>query len=102
MVGNIYFTAGEKSFEVVDISDDHSRWFLWTERSRRFTSRIKIDANNLIWVCEAMKQASRGIGVSVGDGGGKLRHTSTESYRISTCMVVLSGSKQCLVIGNLQ
>ncbi|KAG5589144.1 hypothetical protein H5410_039658 [Solanum commersonii] len=60
MVGNIYFTAGEKSFEVVDISDDHSRWFLWIERSRRFTSRIKIDVNNLIWVCEVMKQASRG------------------------------------------
>ncbi|KAK4721530.1 hypothetical protein R3W88_011763 [Solanum pinnatisectum] len=44
MAGNIYFTAGEKSFEVVDISEDHSCWFLWIERSRRFTSKIKIDA----------------------------------------------------------
>ncbi|KAK4708773.1 hypothetical protein R3W88_029698 [Solanum pinnatisectum] len=60
MAGNIYFTTGEKSFEVVEISEDHSRWFLWIERSRRFTSKIKIDVNNLIWVCQAMKQASRG------------------------------------------
>ncbi|KAK4706545.1 hypothetical protein R3W88_033898 [Solanum pinnatisectum] len=35
MAGNIYFTAGEKSFEVVDISKDHSCWFLWIERTMK-------------------------------------------------------------------
>ncbi|KAH0722779.1 hypothetical protein KY290_005430 [Solanum tuberosum] len=62
MEGRTFFTAGEKSFELIDISEDRVRWFKLCERSRRFVGRIRIDENNLRWVCGAMKEASKGEG----------------------------------------
>jgi len=62
MEGRTFFTAGEKSFELIDISEDRVRWFKLCERSRRFVGGIRIDENNLRWVCGAMKEASKGEG----------------------------------------
>lgn len=60
--GTNLFISGEKSFELINIGDAQIRWYSLIERSSRFTSRISIDENNLRWVCDALKQASRGRG----------------------------------------
>ncbi|KAH0654347.1 hypothetical protein KY289_032025 [Solanum tuberosum] len=62
MEGRTFFSAGEKSFELIDISEDRVRWFMLCERRRRFVRKIRIDENNLRWVCGTMKEASKGEG----------------------------------------
>nr|XP_033512651.1 uncharacterized protein LOC117277326 [Nicotiana tomentosiformis] len=62
MGGKIHFISGDKSFELIDISEDYNKWFVLIERGTRFTSRIKIDEENLRWVCETLQKASRGQG----------------------------------------
>lgn len=62
MGGKIHFISGDKSFELIDISEDYDRWFVLIERGARFTSRVKIDEENLRWVCETLQKASRGQG----------------------------------------
>ncbi|KAH0729976.1 hypothetical protein KY289_001164 [Solanum tuberosum] len=62
MEGRTFFTAGEKSFELINIGEDRVRWFKLCKRNRRFIGRIRIDENNLRWVCGAMKEASKGEG----------------------------------------
>lgn len=55
MRDNVFFISGDKSFELVDISEDYDRWFLLIERGRRFTCSLKFDERNVRWVCEALK-----------------------------------------------
>lgn len=62
MGDKIFFVSEDKSFEVVIISDDFPRWFSIIERNRCFSSNTKIDEDNLRWVCDNLKQASRGAG----------------------------------------
>ncbi|MCE2056244.1 hypothetical protein HAX54_044342 [Datura stramonium] len=38
-----------KSFELVEESKGSDIWFLWIERGRRFSSKVKIDEDNLRW-----------------------------------------------------
>ncbi|KAF3673295.1 hypothetical protein FXO37_07072 [Capsicum annuum] len=60
MGGSCFFFSVDKSFEIKDISEGQMRWFLLSERSSRFSSKITIDESNLRWVCNALQQASRG------------------------------------------
>lgn len=53
---------GIKYFVITDISEGFYRWFLLSERSNLFTSKIKIDENNLWRVCENLQQVSMGAG----------------------------------------
>lgn len=62
MRDKIFFISDDKSFQVTDISENDIRWLSITERSRRFSCKITIDEDNLKWVCENLKQASRGTG----------------------------------------
>lgn len=62
MVRKTFFILGGKSFEIIEESQGIDRWFSWIERSRRFTSQVKIDEENLRWVCEQMHRASKGQG----------------------------------------
>lgn len=58
----IFFILGDKLFELIAISEDNGRWFLWIEQGSRLTSKIKIYGENIRWVCEQMLQASQGAG----------------------------------------
>lgn len=59
MENKIFFISGEKSFELIDYGEG---WFVLIERGRRFSSRIKIDEENLRWVCDVLNQASKRTG----------------------------------------
>lgn len=59
MVNRTFFISGVKSFELLEISDAGNKWFSLIERSRSFSSYIKINEENLRWVCDALKQASQ-------------------------------------------
>lgn len=81
----VSFKAGIKSFELTDISRGHYRWFLFTEKSARFVSKIKIDEDNLRWICDNLRQASRGSGDLYRRWGRKqqnLLHRVYQNYNI--------------------
>lgn len=59
MEDKIFFLSGDKSFELIDAGDG---WYVLIKRGRRFSSSIKVDEENLWWVCDALKQASNGVG----------------------------------------
>lgn len=52
------FNSSGKTFALRSIKEETKGWYIFTERSRRFSSKIKIDDNNLRWVCEALIEAS--------------------------------------------
>lgn len=58
----LLFFSGDKSFELNNIGDKQFRWYSLIERGRRFASKVSLDIHNLRWVCEALKQASKGSG----------------------------------------
>lgn len=59
MEGRAYFSSGDKSFKLINISEERVRWFyLLYEGNRRLISKIKIGKNNLWWACNVLKEAS--------------------------------------------
>lgn len=62
MDDKIFFISGDKSFELINFGGDQIRWLSLTTRGKRFSSKINIDEHNLRWVCDALKQASSGVG----------------------------------------
>lgn len=52
---NLFFTAGQKSFEIRELSDD---WYEVVERCNNFISRVSLDRYNLKEICRCMKEAS--------------------------------------------
>lgn len=104
MNGRAYFSAGRKSFVVVDISEDRLRWFLFYKCSRRFISKIRIYKSNLRWLCGALKEASQGNGNLCCRWDRKIEAYLYRTYQILTVMVgfvqieVWLGDRKSLVI----